>query len=77
MVVLVLTKLHFDIDDDLDAAGDSVTATLDVNITNVEKVVISDTATDDGGGSGIIITATVNVNAGFTGTALTIDGSAS
>ena len=69
-------QILVDIDDDLDAAGDSVTATLDVNITNVEKVVISDTATDDGGGSGIIITATVNVNAGFTGTALTIDGSA-
>ena len=36
---------------------------------------IADTATDDGGGSGIIITATVTANAGYTGAALTIDGS--
>ena len=56
--------------------GVSTTGVLDVNVTNVEKVVIKDVATDDGGGSGIIITATVTINSGFTGTALEVDGSA-
>jgi len=70
-------QIIVDIDDDntRDAAGDNTTATLDVNVTNIETVKIADTATDDGGGSGIIITATVTINSGFTGTALTIDGS--
>ncbi|MAZ80113.1 MAG: hypothetical protein CMD72_05155, partial [Gammaproteobacteria bacterium] len=35
-----------------------------------------DAALDDGGGTGTVITATITVNAGFTGAALTIDGSA-
>ena len=70
-------QIIIDIDDDntRDLAGDNTTAVLDVNVSNVETVTIADTATDDGGGSGIIITATVTVNAGFTGAALTIDGS--
>ena len=58
-----------------DYAGDNTTATLDVNVSGIETVKIKDLALDDGGGSGIIITATVTVNSGFTGTALTIDGS--
>jgi len=55
--------------------GANTAATLDAQITNIETVKIRDVATDDGGGSGTVITATITVNAGFTGTALTIDGS--
>ena len=55
--------------------GVDTTAVLDTNISNIETVKIKDVATDDGGGSGTIITATVTVNAGFTGSTLTIDGS--
>tara|TARA_S200000501_G_scaffold377852_1_gene437786 strand:- start:1808 stop:6319 length:4512 start_codon:yes stop_codon:yes gene_type:complete len=54
--------------------GANTTAVLDAQITNVETVKIRDVALDDGGGSGTVITATITVNAGFTGTALTIDG---
>jgi len=68
-------SIILNIDDDLDAAGDNTTAVLDVNVTNVEKVTILDGAADDGGGSGIVITATVTINSGFTGSALTVDGS--
>ena len=55
--------------------GANTTAVLDTNISNIETVKIRDVATDDGGGSGTIITATVTVNSGFTGSSLTIDGS--
>jgi trimeric autotransporter adhesin len=55
--------------------GANTTAVLDAQISNVETVTIRDAATDDGGGGGTVITATITVNAGFTGAALTIDGS--
>tara|TARA_A100000164_G_scaffold188204_1_gene167037 strand:- start:25200 stop:31388 length:6189 start_codon:yes stop_codon:yes gene_type:complete len=55
--------------------GVDTTAVLDTNISNIETVKIRDVATDDGGGSGTIITATVTVNSGYTGASLTIDGS--
>jgi len=55
--------------------GANAAAVLDAQITNIETVKIRDVATNDGGGSGGIVTATITVNAGFTGTALTIDGS--
>ena len=56
--------------------GANATAVLDAQISNIETVTIRDVATNDGGGSGNIVTATITVNAGFTGAALTIDGSA-
>tara|TARA_B100000674_G_scaffold138026_1_gene107682 strand:+ start:224 stop:5710 length:5487 start_codon:yes stop_codon:yes gene_type:complete len=55
--------------------GANTSAVLDTNISNIETVKIRDVATDDGGGSGTIITATVTLNSGFTGSSLTIDGS--
>tara|TARA_B100001540_G_scaffold315476_1_gene342831 strand:- start:20840 stop:26995 length:6156 start_codon:yes stop_codon:yes gene_type:complete len=56
--------------------GVDTTAVLDVGLTNIEKVEILDRATNDGGANATTITtATVTVNAGFTGTSLTIDGS--
>ena len=54
--------------------GANTAATIDVNVTGIETVKIRDVATNDGGGSGIVITATVTVNAGYTGSSLTIDG---
>jgi Ca2+-binding RTX toxin-like protein len=68
--------IYIDINDGGAYAGANTAATLDVNITGIEKVVVADNGLDDGGGSGTIITTTITVNAGNTLTALTIDGSA-
>ncbi|MDA8893285.1 hypothetical protein N9I86_06220, partial [Hyphomicrobiales bacterium] len=63
-----------DNDDNLDAGGDDTTATLDINVSGIETIKIKDSASDDGGGGGIVITSTVTINSGYTGSALTIDG---
>jgi Ca2+-binding RTX toxin-like protein len=56
--------------------GADATAVLDASISGIENVTIRDVAITDGGaGANTIHTATVTVNAGFTGTSLTIDGS--
>ena len=72
-------KIIVDIVDATPQAGTGVdtTAVLDASITNIETVEIRDVATNDGGsGASTITTATVTINAGFTGTSLTVDGSA-
>ncbi len=50
--------------------GESVTLALDIYHTNIEKVVIVDSADDDSAGD-----VTVSIAAAFTGTAIEIDGS--
>ena len=57
-------------------ASVATTAVLDANVTNVEKIVITDAALNDGGGSGIDVDVTITINAAFAGSTLEIDGSA-
>ena len=54
---------------DTDATGEEVTGTFGANVTNVETVKISDQGADQSAGN-----ATVNINSGFTGLAITVDG---
>ena len=55
--------------------GVDTTAVLDASISNIETVEIRDVAVNDGGSTAsTVTTATVTINAGFTGTALTVDG---
>ena len=51
--------------------GNDTAATFGANVTNVEKIVVTDTAADDNLGD-----VDITINSGFTGTALEIDGSA-
>ena len=51
--------------------GNDTAATFGANVTNVEKIVVTDTAADDHLGD-----VDITINSGFTGTALEIDGSA-
>jgi Ca2+-binding RTX toxin-like protein len=51
--------------------GDATTVAFGANVTNVEKLVILDSATDDTAGD-----VGITINSGYTGTALEIDGSA-
>ena len=72
-------KIIVDIVDATPQAGVGVdtTAVLDASISNIETVEIRDVAVNDGGSTAsTVTTATVTINAGFTGTALTVDGSA-
>ena len=50
--------------------GDDTAATFGANVTNVEKIVVTDTGADDNAGD-----VDITINSGFTGTALEIDGS--
>ena len=56
-------------------ASVATTAVVDVNVSNVERIEVLDFALDDGGGSDIDVDMTITINAGYTGAALTIDGS--
>jgi Ca2+-binding RTX toxin-like protein len=51
--------------------GNDTAATFGANVTNVEKIVVTDTAADDNLGD-----VDITINAGYTGTALEIDGTA-
>jgi Ca2+-binding RTX toxin-like protein len=55
--------------DDTDATGEAVTGIFGANVTNIETVKISDQGTDQSAGN-----ATVQINSGFTGLAITVDG---
>ena len=71
MVVLVLilllsTMMDYGVSP---TTGDDATITLDIYHTNIEKITVVDLATDDDHD------VTININAAWTGTALTIDAS--
>ena len=56
--------------DDLDSTGEAVSGTFGANVTNVETIKISDQGADQSAGN-----AEVVINSGFTGLAITVDGS--
>jgi Ca2+-binding RTX toxin-like protein len=55
--------------DDLDTTGEAVSGTFGANVTNVETIKISDQGADQAAGNAEVI-----INSGFTGLAITVDG---
>ena len=56
--------------DDTDTTGEAVAGAFGANVTNVETIKISDQGADQSAGN-----AEVTINSGFTGLAITVDGS--
>ena len=57
-------------DDDKNTVGDATTGAIGANVTNVEKIVVTDASVDNNAGD-----VTVTIASGFTGAAITVDGS--
>ncbi len=63
--------IYLENDDDADTVGDATTGAIGANVTNVEKIVVTDLAVDQNAGD-----VTVTIASGFLGAAITVDGSA-
>ena len=62
--------IYLENDDDADTVGDATTGAIGANVTNVEKIVVTDLAVDQNAGD-----VTVTIASGFLGAAITVDGS--